>query len=72
MDHGARNLVEDRDPTTGSSDGTNLSGSLGNLNVVDKCIGGATSVTRFNGSSACNARVAEWTWSDPGILCERS
>jgi hypothetical protein len=36
------------------------SGSLGYLKVVERWIGGATSVTRFRTSSACNALVEEW------------
>lgn len=40
-----------------SAAGTSWVGSLEYRNVVERCIGGATSVTRFKASSACKERV---------------
>jgi hypothetical protein len=54
--------------TIGSTEGTNFSGSLGYRNVVDTCIGGATSATWFSRSSAWRAFVDEWLWFGRGMF----
>lgn len=55
-----------------SAVGTKAAGSLEYRNVVDKCIGGATSETTLSTSSACSDWVEVPMLCDMVMLCSQN